>query len=149
MTLVELYNRGYEYARQVDDGYVGSTRKGATHALACTSWVSNKTLSTDVRKAIREAKTRPVGPALSVCAIPLKKPRKRVCHHKFKRHLTSKAMLAYAPHGGLFGKRSVLVELARLAHRAPVKMKKIIKRLSSSQCDALYRQFLLANAHHR
>lgn len=138
--LILLFNRGFDFARKVEETYHGcSDRKRATHKLVCTKW-NTPCGSKDVRTRLRADKTRPGGWALSVCAVPLKRRAKSETI-RLKRPIPpeeAKTVPLYRQQGSLEGKRRVLVFMAK-NHRTPTKMARMIRRLSSAECDRWYR----------
>lgn len=144
MNLIDLFNRGWEFARVVQGRYVGCMEQNATHRLVCTEW--NKPLKTkDPRAAIRDAKTRPDGVALSVCAIPLRGPRIGTASFRIRKPMPVTLWPVYEAKGSLHGKRKLLIWLARETVRKPAPLVRRIKTLSAAKCDALYRTFVRQN----
>lgn len=138
--LILLFNRGFDFARKAGESYHGCPNaKRATHRLICTKW-NTASGSKDVRTRIRANKTRPGGWALSVCAVPLKR-RAKPETVRLKRPVPPeevKVLPVYRQQGTLEGKRRVLIHMAR-NHRTPTKMARMIRRLSSAECDRWYR----------
>ena len=144
MNLIDIFNRGWEFACTVRGKYVGCMEQNATHRLVCTEW--NKPLKTkDPRAAIRDAKTRPSGVALSVCAIPLRGPRIGTASFRIRKPMPAELWPVYEARGSLHGKRRLLIWLARETVRKPAPLVRRIKTLSSDKCDALYRTFVHQN----
>jgi hypothetical protein len=146
-SLIQLFNAGNDFARKVGDSYQASPEARATHKLICTRWAPSVLAIKDVRKRLREMRTRPAGWALSVCAVPL---RRRVEEPRgkdpirLKHPIQPEDMPVYKRAAPLAGKRAVLRFLVK-HHATPTKMRKLINTLPSEACDRLYRQLLRAN----
>jgi len=142
--LIRLFNQQVDWVRQLLDGtYVPCQMKQATHRLVCTRWNSRSTFPTDQRKLLRELKTRPVGYALSVCAMPLHAPRaSRI--RLLAKPIDLDAMPTYEIAGTIGGKRAVLRWLLRFCRETRA-LRRRIRTSSSRQLDALYFSLLHAN----
>lgn len=149
-TLVELFNRGVDFVRQVAPGeyreWVPGTSSNPnynvppTHQLVCTHW-NSPSRAKNIRTRRRENLTRPTGFALSVCAVPLTR-RLRTSPQRLQAPIGPKVV--YDIHGPLEGKRSVLRGMVQ-THVTPVKMQRLINKLPHAKLDALYRSLLHAD----
>lgn len=147
-SLLKLFNNGlFDFAKEVGDGeYEGvDWPTQATHHLVPTSWNSDRLYKPNSHGK----KQKPLGFALSVCAVPL--------HRKFRlrgKLVQVRATLPpvkerpiYVAAGDLDGKRSVLRWMIE-AQRAKVS-KRFLAKASSAQLDVLYRNLLLADTYYR
>lgn len=148
LQLIPLFNAGYDFARldRLTGRYVGCTvKKKATHRLHCTRWNPNLKCIPNVKKRLREERTRPAGWALSVCATPLRRKQDRKPGIRLKRPiLPADQRLVYKRSGTLEGKRAVLIAMTK-THAHPTKMRKLIKTLGNAKCDTMYRTLRIAN----
>jgi len=142
LQLIPLFNAGFDYARKVDGEYVGANKKYATHVLCCTRWNTEIRFS-DPKKRLRASRQRPVGYALAVAAIPLRR-RKHRTTLKLKKPVQNPERILYIKRGPLAGKRQILIAMTR-THATPEKMRRMILKMSNAKCDALYRSILTAN----
>jgi hypothetical protein len=144
MNLIDLFNARYDYACLSRGVYFGvDDPRRATHSLVCTSWNSDHKLSPNLKKRIRELKTRPTGYALAVCAVPLRR-RAVPTLFKFRRAIPGDLMPIYEKHGSLTGKRRTLHDIAG-ALKHPRDLRRKILSMGNAKCDALYLQLCRAN----